>query len=161
MGKTWGVPAVALVLVTVTACGAVGSGGGPECTAIGASTGIGVDLAPEVAAAITGGQMEVCWNGDCHTKELTLSPSTKAGPTTCTNADVCSAQAVPTGGKHGFADLPGLPAAEVKVTVGFDGGPTRTVHLIPKMLFPNGPDCGGQGPQGQLELVADGSVRVK
>ncbi|MFD8499785.1 hypothetical protein [Amycolatopsis sp. NPDC059657] len=158
MGKTWGVSA--LVLVAVTACGASGSGG-PECTAIGASAGVGIELAPEVAGPITGGQMEVCWDGHCLTRELTLTPSTKTGATTCTNSGVCSAEAVPTGGKNGFADVPGLPVADVKVTVGFDGGPTRTVHLIPKMLFPNGPDCGGMGPQGQLELAADGTVRVK
>ncbi|WP_143047303.1 hypothetical protein [Amycolatopsis xylanica] len=164
MGKAWGLPALALVLAGVTACGAIGAGRGLECTNIGADAGIGIDLVPEAAGPITSGQMEICWDGHCLTRELVLSPSTKVGATGCAGTDpssACSAQAVPTGGKHGFAEVPGLPTTDVKVTVGFDGGPTRTVHLIPKLVFPNGPECGGLGPQGQLELAADGTVRVK
>lgn len=155
-----GVAGLVAVAVVVAGC----SSGGRECTDVGAPAGVGIEVVPAVAGSISTGQMEICWDGHCLTRELTLAPSTTTGASGCAGSDpssACSAQVEPTGGKHAFAAVPGLPTSDITVTVGFDGGPTRTVHLTPKMLFPNGPDCGGLGPQGQLVLTADGSVQIK
>jgi hypothetical protein len=63
---------------------------------------------------------------------------------------------IPTGGKHGFAELPGLPASPVRVTLTLDGGRPQTLEVRPAFLYPNGPNCGGGGPQAQLIVGPDG-----
>src|SRR4051812_29262473 len=93
---------------------------GPEvaCTAIGARVGIGLSIpAPEGISRAT---LEACWRGQCVTREVGLYPETAGGATTCTGTgpdDSCGTSMVPTGGLTGFADIPGLPAEPVKVTV--------------------------------------------
>jgi hypothetical protein len=147
---------VLLALLLVTACGAqAGEGGERACTAIGTRVGIGLDIAPGVtASAVT---LVACWNGACRTYPVELRPSTVATGSTCAGAqpaDSCSAQVRETGGQHGFVDIPDLPAAPVTVTLSDDVH--GTLEITPKLLFPNGPGCGGGGPQANLIVDATG-----
>lgn len=148
------------VLLLAAACGPID---GVACTAIGTLTGVTVDIAdPEVAAA----KIEVCWDGSCATPSLELYPSSRVAETTCTGTspdDSCSARSEPTGGKHGFAELPELPAKPVTVTLTLldQSGSyllDRNIVLTPEMVYPNGPDCPAGGPQAGISVGADGSI---
>lgn len=148
---------VLLSLALLAACGTQAGAPDRACTAIGARVGIGVEIAPSVAASVVDTtSLEVCWNGSCHTYPVELSPSTAAVDSTCTGTgpdDACSARMRETGGKNGFADIPDLPASPVQVTL---SGVTLTV--TPKLLYPNGPDCGAGGPQAKV-VVDETGVR--
>jgi hypothetical protein len=155
-------PVMAMVLVAATACGSPsGAGGERACTMIGAQVGIGLDLEPAAAAKVGSATLVACWASTCDTQDLVLSPSTAAASTTCTGdkpTDSCSARMTPTGGKHGFATLPGLPAEPVRVTVRLSAFPEQTLEVTPKPVYLNGPDCGGGGPQATLHVDANGVV---
>jgi hypothetical protein len=104
----------------------------------------------------------VCQNGTCRPAEVRLAPSTTTRPGGCAGG-VCSGSAVRTGGRQGFADVPGLAKSPVRVTVELRGTSgdrvlDRTVTVTPKGVFPNGPRCGEMGPQASL-VVADGELR--
>ncbi|GAB2991899.1 hypothetical protein LWP59_33980 [Amycolatopsis acidiphila] len=146
---------ILVLLVVLTACGTQAGAPDRACTEIGTPVGIGVRIAPSVAARFTGTtSLEACWNGACHTYPVALSPETTATGSTCTGTapdDTCTARMRETGGKTGFANVPGLPAAAVRVT--FSG---ETVDVTPKLLYPNGPDCGAGGPQANLVVDAQG-----
>jgi hypothetical protein len=151
------------VLLLATACGVVDAGGDVPCTAIGTRVGVAVDVAhPDVVS----GTIEVCWDGSCATPALELYPSSRVAETTCTGAspdDSCSARSEPTGGMHGFADLPQLPAKPVTATLRLldQSGYSlveRHIVLTPEMVYPNGPDCPAGGPQAGISVGADGSV---
>ncbi|MGW4113144.1 hypothetical protein ACWEFJ_19925 [Actinosynnema sp. NPDC004786] len=151
------------VLLLVAACGAAVDGAGVACTEIGTRVGVGVEVEhPDVVS----GTIEVCWDGSCATPSLELYPSTRAGDTTCTGTgpdDSCGARVEPTGGKHGFADLPRMPARPVSVTlrlVDQSGSAVvdRELTVHPEMAYPNGPDCPAGGPQAGISVAADGSV---
>jgi hypothetical protein len=151
------------VLLLATACGAINVGGGMGCTAIGTRTGVSVDVEhPDVVS----GAIEVCWDGFCATPALELHPSSRVVETTCTGTspdDSCSARSEPTGGKHGFADLPELPAKPVtaRLTLLDQSGSSlvdRHIGLTPEMVYPNGPDCPSGGPQAGISVGADGSI---
>ncbi|CCH29187.1 hypothetical protein ABZ816_38560 [Actinosynnema sp. NPDC047251] len=152
-------PLLALLLL-VPACGA---DVGRACTMIGAPTGVNVEVA--LATAETG-TIEVCWDGRCVQPRLDLLPASRAGDTTCTGTapeDTCGASAVPTGGKTGFAAIEDLPAKQVTVRLRLAdaaGAPVVDRELTPtaRTVYPNGPDCGGAGPQLSLAVGADGSV---
>jgi hypothetical protein len=161
-GSMRALPMITLLLVAATACGSpAGSAGLPACTNIGTPLGVGIDLQPAIAAKVSGATLVACWAGDCTTRKVELYPSTAAGPTSCTGdkqSDACSAQMTPTGGKHGFADLPGLPAAPVRGTVTFSGFAEQTLDVTPTMSYPNGPACGPGGPQARLVVDDNGWV---
>lgn len=151
------------VLLLATACGAVDAGGGVQCTAIGTRVGVAVDVEhPDVVS----GTIEVCWDGSCATPALELYPSSRVAETTCTGTspdDSCSARSEPTGGKHGFADLPQLPAKPVTATLRLldQSGSSlveRHIVLTPETVYPNGPNCPAGGPQAGISVGADGSV---
>jgi hypothetical protein len=87
-----------------------------------------------------------------------LFPWTVVAGSTCTGSgpgDSCSAQARETGGKQGFADILDLPATPVEVTLS-----GVTLRVAPKMSRPNGPGCGGGGPQANL-VVDESGVRQR
>jgi hypothetical protein len=153
-------PLIAFALAAATACGSPAGSAGPlACTAIGTPVGIGIDLSPPVAARVVGVTLVACWAGNCTTRTVELNPTSSAGTTICTGenpSDSCSAPQTPTGGKQGFADLPGLPASPVRITLTLDGGRAQTLDITPKVSYPNGPHCGGGGPQVQLIVAADG-----
>lgn len=156
-----------LALLLVAGCG-VSPGAGEDCTAIGARVGVGVDVAPRPAGPeADAATLEACWADTCRTYPVDLFPSTRAGGTTCTGDapdDVCSAEAVETGGRHGFADIPDLPEQPVRVTltVTADGGEQiarQTLEITPEPVYPNGPRCGAGGPQASLTVDRAGAVR--
>ncbi|GAA3458815.1 hypothetical protein ACFFSW_34665 [Saccharothrix longispora] len=155
------VPLTALLLTT--ACGAVTAGGHVECTEIGTPVGIRVDVEhPDVTAV----EIEVCRDGSCATPAVELRPASRAVESTCTGTgpdDSCSARSEPTGGKYGFADVPGLPTTPVAVTARLldQSGSVlveREIRVTPEMAYPNGPDCPAGGPQAGISVGADGSV---
>ncbi|GAB2973617.1 hypothetical protein GCM10027184_24130 [Saccharothrix stipae] len=151
------------VLFLATACGLVDAGAEMGCTLIGTPVGVTVNVEhPDVVS----GSIEVCWDGSCATPALELYPSSRPGETTCTGTspeDSCSTRSEPTGGKHGFADLPQLPAKPVTATLRLldqSGSPLvdREITLTPEMAYPNGPHCPAGGPQAGISVGADGSV---
>lgn len=151
------------VLLLATACGVVDAGEGLTCTAIGTRTGVSVEVDH---FDVVSGAIEVCWDGSCATPSLELYPSSRVAETTCTGTspdDSCSALSEPTGGTHGFADLPGLPAKPVAVSLRLldQSGSSivdRNIVLTPEMVHPNGPDCPAGGPQARISVGADGSI---
>lgn len=151
------------VLLLATACGAIDAGGGTACTLIGAAVGVNVDVEHPDAVSAT---IEVCWDDSCATPALELYPSSRAVETTCTGTspdDSCSARSEPTGGRHGFAALPELPAKPVTATLRVldqfgSSLVDRQIGLNPGMVHPNGPDCPAGGPQAAISVGADGSV---
>ena len=72
----------------------------------------------------------------------------------------CSATAVPNGTKVGFAEVPGLPTGTI--TIGATVRRADKERVLPKIeaqaepTYPNGPQCGPQGPQAQVVLGASG-----
>ncbi|MBK1784976.1 hypothetical protein [Prauserella cavernicola] len=158
-----------LALLLVAGCGASAGAGPGACTAIGAPAGISVTVAPgSVAGEATAATLETCWAQSCRSSRVMLHPTTEAVDTGCTGdrpEDVCSAEVRETGEKDGFADVPGLPEQQVRVTLtitGADGGELtrQTLDLTPGPVYPNGKDCGVAGPQAQLDVAADGTVRT-
>ncbi|PRX44629.1 hypothetical protein B0I33_111141 [Prauserella shujinwangii] len=163
-------PALALVLVAVTACGSSAGSGERACTAIAARAGIGVDLAPPPEGTEPReATVEACWGGSCRTVSVELVPETAATETTCEGDEpdsVCSARMRETGGLTGFADLPELPAEPVEVTltvVTADGGEYahRTLRVTPELVYPNGPGCGGEAAQAHLTVDSQGRVHAR
>ncbi|MGW4061699.1 hypothetical protein ACWEGE_25710 [Amycolatopsis sp. NPDC004747] len=143
---------------------AVAGCAGPEraCTAIGVP--IGISLSVPAPNGVSKATLEACWRGQCVTRDVGLYPETSAGATTCTGTgpdSSCGTSMVPTGGLHGFADIPGLPAEPVKVTVRFDDGKPHTVEVTPALTEANGPGCGKDGPQAQLVAGPDHELRVR
>lgn len=124
------------------------------CPAIAAPPGLTFDVP---GGQFTRAAVKACWSGHCTERSLDLHPSTVSVNTTCT-ANACGAEAAPTGGRSGFAEIPGLPAAPVDVTVTFDDGPPRhlTVHPGP---IPTGRPCGDPGPQALITVAPDGTLR--
>ncbi|MGW4801694.1 hypothetical protein ACWEPC_55685 [Nonomuraea sp. NPDC004297] len=147
---------IVLLLACVTACS-----NETVCTARGSLEGVHVNVDKAVAGRAESLAMEVCWDGACQEASTELMPSTVAGNQTC-SGEVCSAEAVRTGGKFGFASIAGLPKRPVEVRLTLKGAepvPARTIKVTPKATFPNGPDCGEGSPQAVLTIAADGSVR--
>ncbi|MFW5419829.1 hypothetical protein J0910_24730 [Nocardiopsis sp. CNT-189] len=131
---------------------------------MGVPVGVSLDIAPEDAAGVRAAEMEVCWDGECREPDIELSDSGESVDQGC-EGGVCSAESVPTGGKHAFAAVDGLPEAPVEVRVRLlgDGGEEllgEAVTATPEMLEANGPGCGEGGPQASVE-VADGALRER
>lgn len=144
---------MASVLVVAVGCGGpAGAPGQVACPAIGTPVGISLTIPPEAVAGISVANLEACWNGQCVTRKVDLQPATAPAQTTC-NGTACSAQMTSTGGLHGFADVPGLPAQPVRVTVAFDDGKPHTIEVTPSFPQPGPPGCGSTGPQLQLVVA--------
>ena len=127
---------LALAVCSTTACSQ-----GRACTLIAAAPGIEVSVDP--ALDVTGGTLELCWDGRCRTERVELVSSTDAT----------------------FVQVLGLPETAVTATVrltGQSGAPVvdRTLTVTPELTYPNGPDCDGEAPQQQLVVDANGGVRV-
>jgi hypothetical protein len=160
--------AVAFGLAVLTACGTGAGGGDRPCTLIGSRQGIGLEIPAPYAGKVAKAAMTICWNGACRRPNLHLTPSTKAVPQGCTGDapdDTCGAVASPDGGKRGFAEVTGLPATPVQVTVVLrDARGARLldqkISVTPHVTYPNGKECGAGAPQAQL-VVADGKVTVR
>lgn len=152
---------IGLALAVTTACAATET----TCTLIGSASGIGVDLAPAIAAKVVAGELTLCWEGACETDQLDLAPSTTAGDSTC-EGEVCSARAQETGGEHAFVTVPDLPGTRVEATLRLTdrSGTTAVEHTLDvtaEPTYPNGPDCGAGGLQQQLQVDATGAVHVR
>ncbi|SEF30769.1 hypothetical protein SAMN05421837_105373 [Amycolatopsis pretoriensis] len=154
------IPWIAVLLVA--GCGQAGSGGGVACPDIGTRVGIGLTV-PD-PAGVTRATLDACWGDQCVTRPVDLQPETAAGATSCTGTGpdaACGASMVPTGGLQGFADIPGLAAEPVQVTVRFDDGRPHTVTVTPGFLHPGGPSCAAGGPQAQLVAGQDHELKPR
>ena len=128
---------VALIaaLMSMVACAA------PEraCTLIGAVPGVGVSIDLALAADVTSLRLTVCSGGDCVTGPVVLDPK---------------------GTRSGFLTVEALREGpvEVSATAVVSGRQRRypVVTVIAAPVYPNGPDCGGLGPQAQVTLGPDG-----
>ncbi|MCR6489742.1 hypothetical protein M8542_43720 [Amycolatopsis sp. OK19-0408] len=132
--RTW----LAALLLLTAGCSTT-----PEvaCPAIGTRVGIGLTV-PQ-PAGITRATLEACWGDQCVTRPADLRPDDA------------------TGGLQGFADVPGLQAEPIRVTVRFDDGKPHTTVVTPAFSEPGGPACGQAGPQAQLVAGADREVRPR
>jgi hypothetical protein len=145
------IPWIALVLLAAAGCGQAGPGSAVACPDIGTRIGIGLTV-PD-PAGVTRATLEACWGDQCVTRPVDLFPETAAGPQSCSGTgpdSACGASTVPTGGLQGFADIAGLQAEPIRVTVRFDDGKPHTVVVTPAFTEPGGPACGKAGPQAQL-----------
>ncbi|WP_431876183.1 hypothetical protein [Amycolatopsis sacchari] len=142
---------VLLILLLVTACGArLGAPQLKACPAIAVLTGMTIDVAPTVASRYDRLDVDVCWDGACHTYPVPLSPAPTPVAPSCTGTapdDACAARMRETGGKVGFVAIPGLPAAPVQVTTA-----GNTITVTPSAVPPRDPDCGSGGTQAHLVL---------
>ena len=156
-------PVFVLLLVTLTACGqTLESAGGPTCPNSALMEGFTLDVPPEAAAGVTRASMELCWAGNCTTRDVELLPATRSEGQGCTSGDpdgVCSAQAVPTGGKYGYVPIPDLPVTPVKTTVTFDDGKPHVLDVTPVLTYPGDKACGGETPTAKLVVAPGGEVR--
>ena len=147
-------------MAAAVAAGCSGPGAVAACPAIGYVTGISLTI-PQ-PAGISRATLEACWHGQCVTHPVTLLPETTAAPSTCTGTGpdgACGASMVPTGGLRGFAEMSGLPAEPVRVTVRFDDGKPHTADITPAYSEPHGSACGKAGPQAQLLVGPDRELR--
>jgi hypothetical protein len=139
-----------VALSVLAACGSPGRSGA-ECSLVGSRTGVRLEIRPPLAADVGRATMKVCHDGACRTSAVRLEPSTTTRPGGCADG-VCSGEAVRTGGRQGFAEVPGLPKKPVTVTVVLRDAAgrrvlDRTLAVTPKGMFPNGPRCGETGRQ--------------
>lgn len=161
----WLLPTTVFLLVGVLGCGAGAGNGGHACTQIGAPAGISVDVAAELAGEATAGELEVCWDGSCHTGEMELRASTSSTNETC-ESGTCSAESTDTGETHAFNEVSELPTEQVEVTLTLrDRDGERLVHqtlpLTPEPTHPNGPDCAEGGAQAALAVTNTGTVHTQ
>jgi hypothetical protein len=145
------------LLVLLAGCGRLAGSDERACSEFGVPAGIGLTI-PETVKGITRASMDVCWSGRCVSRNLELHPATRATETSCSGS-ACSARTVPIGELDGFADIPALPAAPVRVTVVFDDGKDHSTDVTPAMVPLGGPGCGSGGPQARLAVESDQSVR--
>ena len=150
--------ALCIALLALAACG---TGRGAECTLLGSSPGVRVDVKAPDASRVASASLRVCWNGVCHEPEIELRTSTTMVPMDCDGDEpdaACGASASPDGGKTGFALVEGLPKTPVRVTLTLSDAQGRTVveesvDATPKATFPNGRDCGEGPPQAELTVA--------
>jgi hypothetical protein len=133
------------------------------CTEIGAPPGVAVIVEKTIAADVDDVRLTVCWNGNCNDHKVQLAPGSDTVDQGCKGSDpdsACSATAVPNGTKVGFADVPGLPTGTVIISATVRRAGKQIV--LPKIdvqsrpTYPNGPQCGPQGPQAQVVVGASG-----
>jgi hypothetical protein len=145
----------------------VGCSSGPakipaECSLVQALTGFTVDVAPPLAQQVRDVTVYACWDAVCQDRVVPLIPATAPGATGCTG-ELCSAQASPTGGRHGVVELPLVRETLVRATLVFrdaQGGTVLTgdAGFTAHLVHPNGGRCGGEGYQGSLTVAADGTI---
>lgn len=151
-------------MLALAGCGASAAGLPEACTEMAARQGIGVRVAEQIAATSRTADLRVCQGGDCRKVSIELRPSSAAVDQGC-DGSVCAATASPTGQRYGFADLPELNTAKARVRVVLRTADNasvvdRAVTVTPELVYPNGPDCGGEAPQAHLRVTDTGAVRV-
>ena len=128
------------VAALTTACADDGVAGG--CTAMGSPSGIDIHLDPAMVPKVDSGTFDVCWDGACHEYAIDFN-----------------------GQPETFADVPGLPAGEVEVTVRLvdrSGAEVldRTLSVTPVPTYPNGHSCPPDGARVLLLVDARGALRA-
>jgi hypothetical protein len=155
----------------LTGCGLGGLfGRGPECAPIGYLEGISLDIKPSSGAGVASAALEACWDGKCRDFAVELSEARDTITGTCSGSepdDACGVTAgPPTGGWHGFAEIDGLPAKPVKVSVTLSSAAGKVlldkqITVTPKRPEPVGGTCGG-GDKMQTGIVVDaGELRER
>ncbi|WP_436775577.1 hypothetical protein [Yinghuangia sp. YIM S09857] len=152
---------LAVGLVFAVGCGATSARSERHCTLIAGRIGVGLEIAAPHAERTAIAHLRACAGDVCREGDLQLNPSTAAVPDPCTG-EVCAARVTPTGGKHGFLDMPGLTGAPLRVTLTLRDAAgaellVREADVTPRESFPNGPDCGSNGFQAPVALAADGT----
>ncbi|WP_394839037.1 hypothetical protein LVJ94_19300 [Pendulispora rubella] len=112
-----------------------------ECTLIGTVRGFGIDIDAAFASTIRSGTIVACWRGTCRTAPLDFMLDRR----------------------FAIVEMLDLPAEPVQVALHFtdnDGSPlpARTITVVPRMVYPNGPRCGADGPQQNLRIDAEGHL---
>ena len=136
--------------------GCVATSNGNECPAIGLPSGVSVQVAEELAAAVTA-EITVCEGEACQTRRVPLTPSTGPATTSC-SGDNCGAALVPTGGKDGFATLD-MPVGPVRVTVqllGADDEPVADGSVETTAKGSSSTTCPTPGRQVNLAMTRAG-----
>jgi hypothetical protein len=149
----------ALVLLLLAGC----SPKEVACTEIGAPPGVAVTVDKAIAADVDDVRLTVCWDGSCNDHEVQLAPGSDTLDQGCNGSDpdsACSATAVPNGTKVGFADVSGLPPGTITISATVRRAGKQVVlpeiDVQSKPTYPNGPQCGPQGPQAQVVVGGSG-----
>lgn len=160
----------ATMIMGVVLLGGAACDSGRPCTAIGSPSGVSVTVRPPDAARVASAELRVCWDevGCRRTGELELRPSSTSVPVGCEGDEpdaVCGASASPDGGKHGFAEVMGLPTKPVDIVLVLrdaegDELLDEPMRVTPEETHPNGRHCPPGGPQVGL-TVAEGRVTVR
>ncbi|WP_143590464.1 hypothetical protein [Thermoactinospora rubra] len=138
------------------------SGCEKDCTLVGAPAGVSLHVEAPVAARADTAELTVCWDGACRTPQVVLTPGSAPVSSGCTG-EACAASMRPTGDKHGFGDVAGLPKKPVEVRLRLRDAEGRAVvdtrlEVTPEAVYPNGRDCGEAGPQAKVIVEGDGRV---
>jgi hypothetical protein len=152
--------AVPALLVALTACGASLRSGDHACTEIGAAPGVSLTVDREFAPQVKGAALEICWQGTCRQSAVDLYPgrdSVDLGCATDTSEGSCTATSTPNGTLTGFMPVPQLPQGPVQAvaTITHADGTEREsepLNARARMVYPNGGQCPGAGPQLGLTL---------
>ncbi|NRQ39823.1 hypothetical protein HII36_49545 [Nonomuraea sp. NN258] len=147
---------IALLAALLSGCGT------RSCTQMAAPPGIGLTVEAPLADRARDAALEVCWDGFCRRPRVALSQATRPGAQTCSDG-ACAVTAVPAPQRVGFGDVSGLPKRPVRVrlTLLDAAGATlldRTIQVTPRPLYPNGRDCGEDGPATSITVQADGTL---
>lgn len=150
-----------LTVVLCTACAGAGGSAPLACTAIGASSGIGITVAAGMADSVRDPAMKVC--GDtCETYALDLRPGSETVDLGCGSSGPdgsCSASVRPNGSLVGFLVIEQLDPRPLQVTL-IAGDESYSTSGTAQTVHPNGPGCPGQALQLSLTLDA-GELTVR
>lgn len=149
-------------LIALATAGACAGGGGTACTDIGAFHGVAFTVDPSGAEGVETALMELCRDGGCVEYELGFTQETRTVNEDCADG-TCWAEAEETGGLQARVPVDDLPTepVDVRIELRADDGEallTDELSAAPEMVYPNGPDCGAQGPQLGLE-IENGELR--
>ncbi|WP_017536930.1 hypothetical protein [Nocardiopsis halophila] len=149
-------------LIALTTAGACVGGGGTTCTDIGAPRAVTFTVAPSDAEGVEAAEMELCQDDACEDYEFVFTEDTRAVAERCEEG-TCAAEAEETGGLRAQVLIDDLTTgpADVRIELRGTDGEALSAHeaaAAPEMVYPNGPDCGAQGPQLGLE-IEDGELR--
>jgi hypothetical protein len=100
----------------------------PACTLVG-SIPLTVDLAPDLGKRVETLSVELCRDGDCEVKTVSLDPTREV---TTRSVTIFATS---------LTDRPVAASVRMTTTSGDSPSPAR-ITLVPRATQPNGPDCG-------------------
>lgn len=128
------------------------------CTLAAASEGVSVRVDATLVTQVTDATMIACWDGTCRPYPLELR-----GMREWVDSVDGPLDTRPVSPRPNFVEIRDLPTTPVVVNLVFRDRQGNTLFnerttVTPELMYPNGPRCGGGGPQAQVVVHADGSL---